>query len=41
MVGGFGEYLGMAVGHRALTLLVGLCYLVSLFFLRRAAQPGW
>lgn len=39
MVGGFAEYLGMAVGHRALTLLVGLCYLVSLFFLRRAAQP--
>jgi hypothetical protein len=38
MAGGFGEYLGMAVGHRALTLLVALCYLTSLLFQRRSAR---
>ena len=36
MLGGFGEYLGMVVGHRALLLLVVGCYLGSLLFSRRA-----
>lgn len=34
-VGGFAEYLGMAVGSQALSLLVILCYLCSYLVLRR------
>ncbi len=38
MAGGFGEYLGMLVGHRALLLLVVACYLASYLFLRRTGD---